>query len=273
MALYDMYTEGGEDAAYEKPNAPSRIPSLKSQFVSYIKSPMYKKRLEKQGVKNPDKVIKDRLAKVNQAVTNVGPSPSLSYIFTNPNQKERVPSLTVKQKDSDYTMMHELSHVTNYGDTFFDPSVNKYAKDPSKFGDVNTASGKGMSVNEMLYITDRANIPSKLKGSLRDSVESNKKIGAFTNPADSVSAGDTHSFDPSELKSDLDAVRLLFKREGITKNFGDDISEETINKAMSNPKIANEPHFKRMLKNFSKKNIVDINNSVAMSGLARNTMA
>lgn len=272
MALYNMFSEDG-DAAYEKPNAPSRVPSLKSQFASYITSPTYKKRLEKQGVRNPDKVIKSRLAKLNQIETSVGPASSLMYMYTNPKQKEKVPGLTVKQKDSDYTVMHELSHVTNYGDIFFDPSVNKFANDPSKFGDANTASGMGMSVNEMLYLTDRANIPAKLKGTLRASVDSNKRVGAFLNPAENLSAGDTHSFDPSELKSDLDAMRLLFKREGITSNFGEDITEETINKAMSNPKIANEPHFKRMIKNFNKKNIVDINNSVAMNGLAKATMA
>lgn len=269
MALYDMYTEDDGSAPYEKPNAPSRIPSLKSQFVSYITSPTYKKRLEKQGVKNPDKVIKERLNKLNQAVINVGPAASLDYIFTNPNQKERVPSLTVKEKDSDYTMMHELSHVTNYGDVFFDP---KAANPLVKVGDSSTASGKGMSVDEMLYMTSKSNLPMSVKKSILSRAESNKGYGTYRNPTEGM-PGESHSFDPSEFKSDLDAVRLLLNREGITKNFGEDISEETINKALSNPKIANEPHFKRMLKNFSKKNIVDINNSVAMNSLARNTMA
>lgn len=267
MALYDMYTEDDGYAPYEKANAPSRIPSIKSKFVSYITSPTYKKRLEKQGVKNPDKVIKERLNKLDQAVVNVGPNPSLSYIFTNPGQKERIPSLTVKEKDSDYTMMHELSHVTNYGDTFF--------ANPSQFtkaGDSSTASGKGMSVDEMLYVTERSNLPMSLRKQIKERAQSNERFGTYKNPTEGMS-GEAHSFDPSEFKSDLDAVRLLLNREGITKNFGDDISEETINKALSNPKIANEPHFKRMLKNFSKKNIVDINNSVAMNSLARNTMA
>lgn len=278
MALYDMYTEGGgdDDAAYEKPNTPSRIPLLKSRFVQYIKSPLYKKRLEMQGVKNPDKVVKERVEKLNSIETSVGPSSSLSYIFTKPNQKERVPALTVKQKDSDYTAMHEISHVTNYGDVFFDPTINKSAAvgNTKKFGDMDSASGKGMSVNEMLYIADRSNMLPKYKNYLHAVAESNKKSGSFLNPAESITGVDTHGLDPSELKSDLDAVRLLFNDYGITKSFGADIDEATIEKALKNPKIANEPHFQRMLKQFSKKKIVEINNSVAKNnGLAGSTMA
>jgi len=258
--------EDVESSAYEKEGAPSRLPSIKSTFASYINSPIYKKRLEGMNVANPDKVIKERLNKLNQVDVSVGPSPSLIYAYTKPNQKEQVPALTVKQKDSDYTMMHELSHVTNYGDTFFDPKINKYAK--SNFGDVNTASGKGMSVNEMLYITDRANMSPKYKNAILAKAESNKKWGTYSNPADgSGLAGDPHAFDSSELKSDLDAIRLLFQREKLTKKFGEDIDESTIEKALKNKNISNEPHFKRMLKNFNKKNIVDLNNRIAMNNL------
>jgi hypothetical protein len=255
-----------ESSAYEKEGAPSRLPSIKSTFASYINSPIYKKRLEGMNIANPDKVIKERLNKLNQVDVSVGPSPSLIYAYTKPNQKEQVPALTVKQKDSDYTMMHELSHVTNYGDTFFDPKINKYAK--SNFGDVNTASGKGMSVNEMLYITDRANMSPKYKNAILAKAESNKKWGTYSNPADgSGLAGDPHAFDSSELKSDLDAIRLLFQREKLTKKFGEDIDESTIEKALKNKNISNEPHFQRMLKNFNKKNIVDLNNRIAMNDL------
>lgn len=273
MALYNIYSDNIDEASYEKAGAPSRVPGLQSQFAAYIKSPTYKKRLEKQGVKNPDKVINQRLQKLDQVDLSVGPSASLMYLFNKPNQKEQVPGLTVKQKDSDYTMMHEISHVTNYGDYFFDPKKNKtVAKDDPNVGDANTASGKGMSLNEMLYLTDRTTLPSKFKNDLRERGTNMAKWGSYKNPADGM-PGDTHSFDPSELKSDLDSLRLLFKREGVTKKFGEDISEETINKALKNPKIANEPHFMRMLKNFSKKNIVDVNNNIAMNGLAQSTMA
>lgn len=270
MALFDVIGDSGD--VYEKSGAPSRVPGLKSKFVKYITSPKYKKRLEKQGVKNPDLVIKDRLSKLDQTEVNVGSAPSLMYMFSNPGQKEKVPALTVKSKDSDYTMMHELSHVTNYGDTFFDPSKNKYATDKSKFGDANSASGKGMSVNEMLYITNRSNLPQSLKNSIQEKAKSDQKWGSYINPTEGMS-GDSHSFDPSELKSDLDAVRLLLNTEGLTKSFGDDIDESIIEKALNNPKIANEPHFQRMLKNFSKKNIVDINNNIAYNKVRKQNQA
>jgi len=258
-------------APYEKEGAKKRIPALKSSLASYIQSPTYKKRLEMQGVKNPDKVIKERLEKLPQIEVTQGMSPSLAYIFTKPNQKERVPALTVKGKDSDYTMMHELSHTTNYGDVFFDPKKNKYAKD--KFGDASTASGKGMSQNEMMFLVNKSTLPDKVKKEIAGRAkEGAEKWGTFQNPTEGM-AGEAHSFDPSEFKSDLDAVRLLFKDYGITKNFGQDIDEATIEKAIKNPKVANEPHFQRLLKNFGKKNIIEINNKVAKGGLANAVMS
>lgn len=256
---------------YEKKGAKKRIPALKSVFASYIKSPEYRKRLIEQGVKDPDKVIKQRLEKLPQIQVTQGGSPSLAYIFTNPSQKEPIPALTVKEKDSDYTMMHELSHVTNYGDIFFDPKKNKYAKD--KIGDANTASGKGMSVNEMLFLVNKSTLPSKTKKFINDYAKSEgDKWGNYKNPTDEMQ-GDPHNWDPVELKSDLDAVRLLFKDYGITKNFGQDIDDATIEKALKNPKVANEPHFQRLLKNFGKKSIIEINNKIAKGGLANAVMS
>jgi hypothetical protein len=261
MALYNVLGD--------KP-IKDRVGSLKNEMSTYIKSPEYKKRLIGQGVKNPDKVISQRLSKLGQVNVTEGPQASLMYMFTNPGQKEKIPSLSLSSDDSDYTAMHELSHVTNYGDTFFDPNVNKYAK--SNFGDANTASGKGMSLNEMLYMTDRTNLPGQIKSGIRERAESNKRVGAFANPTDNM-PGESHSFDPSELKSDLDAVRLLFKKNGLVKEFGENITEDTINKALKNPKIANEEHFIRMMKNFNKKNLIDVNNNIAMNGLAKATMS
>ena len=256
MALYNLYPPVG-----------SRVLGLSDEMAKYIKSPEYKKRLEKQGVKNPDRVIMDRLAKVGQVDVTEGPQASLMYLFNKPNQKEKIPALSLSRNDSDYVAMHELSHATNYGDTFFTKPTEF-----NKGGDANTASGRGMSLNEMLYMTNRTNLPKKVKDEIQSRADANMKFGVFTNPTEGM-AGESHSFDPSELKSDLDAVRLLFKRHGLVQKFGEDITEETINKAMKNPKIANEEHFIRMMKNFNKKNFIDVNNNIAMNGLAKATMA
>lgn len=270
MKLFEMFGEEDPYAPYEKEGAKKRIPAIKSKLASYIQSPTYKKRLETQGVKNPDKVIKDRLQKLGEVEVSQGMSPSLAYIFTGPNQKERKPALTVKGKDSEYTMMHELSHTTNYGDIFFDPNKNKYGKN---IGDANTASGKGMSQNEMMFLVNKSTLPDKVKKEIAGRAkEGAEKWGTFQNPTEGM-AGEAHSFDPSEFKSDLDAVRLLFNDYGITQKFGQDIDEATIEKALKNPKVANEPHFQRLLKNFGKKNIIEINNKVAKGGLANAVMS
>jgi len=247
----------------EGPKIPvkTRVKNLSNEMITYIKSPEYRKRLELQNVSDPDKVINDRIAKVKQTEVTQG-TPSLAYIFTNPNQKQRIPALTLSDDASDYTAMHELSHVTNYGDTFF----------RNEKGNANTASGKGMSVNEMLYMVNNTTLPSKVKKEISDRAKNDERFNYYRNPTEGM-AGEAHSFDPSELKSDLDAVRLLFKRHGLVKKFGENITEETINKALKNPKIANEDHFIRMMKNFKKKNFVDVNNNIAMNGLAKATMA
>lgn len=262
-----MFGEGDPYAAYEKSGAKKRLPKLTARFKAYIQSPEYKRRLVEQGVREPEKVINERLSKFPQIEVSQGTNPSLAYTFTKPNQKEKVPSLTIKEKDSDYTMMHELSHVTNHGDIFFDPSKHKDMK-YLKAGDANSASGMGMSVNEMLFLANKSTLPSKVKGYINEKAKSDGgKWGTYKNPTDEMQ-GDAHNWDPVEFKSDLDAVRLLLNDYGITKKFGQDIDEATIEKALKNPKVANEPHFQRLLKNFGKKNMVEINNKIAKGGLA-----
>lgn len=241
-----------------------KVEGVSKFLANYIKSNTYKNRLIGQKVSNPDKVIKERLSKLGQVNVSEGApgSASLMYMYTKPNQKEQIPAIQVSRQDSDYTTMHELSHATNYGDVFFDPKLNK-AGTNLKTGDANTASGKGMSVNEMLYLTDRTKLPNAFKSKIRQRSESEKAIGVYRNPAEGMS-GESHSFDPSELKSDLDAVRLLFKKYNLVKNFGDNITEDIIQKASQNKNISNQDNFKRLIKNFSKKNIVEINNNVAL---------
>jgi hypothetical protein len=121
-------------------------------------------------------------------------------------------------------------------------------------------------------MVNNTTLPSKVKKEISDRAKNDERFNYYRNPTEGM-AGEAHSFDPSELKSDLDAVRLLFKRHGLVKKFGENITEETINKALKNPKIANEDHFIRMMKNFKKKNFVDVNNNIAMNGLAKATMA
>jgi hypothetical protein len=236
----------------------------KATFSSYIKSPEYKKRLVKQGVKNPESVIKQRLKKLDEIEYSAGPA-GLMYMFTNPKQTQPIPALSIKETSSPYTKMHELSHVTNYGDMIFSPeraASNMYLT----AGDEGTSTGKGMSVDEYLYVINKSNVNPEIKKKINQNAEKNKKQGLFANPVEGTGiAGDEHYYNPSEFKSDLDAVRLLLNDAGLTKKFGESITEEVINKAMKDPKVSKEEHFIRMIKNFSKKGLIDVNNNIAIA--------
>ena len=74
---------------------------------------------------------------------------------------------------------------------------------------------------------------------------------------------DPHDIGSAENKGDLDAIRQLLYDYKITQNYGDNITPEQWKKALSNPKIAKEPHVIRMRKNFEDSSITDLNNNIA----------
>jgi hypothetical protein len=86
-----------------------------------------------------------------------------------------------------------------------------------------------------------------------------------TDPSTQFLANDTnvHEVGAGENKADLDALRYLFKREGLTKSYGEDITPDVLKKAMEHKNIKNEPHFKRMLSNFGTDGIIKLNNTIA----------
>jgi hypothetical protein len=253
-----------DDAPYMKPNAKERVPGIVDEYVQYLKSPLYSKRLKEMEVENPDVVVNDRVRQLKRIALTVGPSSNLMYGFSDKFKTEKGPMMTIRNNESDYTAMHEISHANNHGDYFFaNPSPGL------KKGTVNTASGKGMSVNEMNYLVSRLKNPELRKYAMA-SLAQNAKQGIFNNSTDSSST-DPHYVNPSELKSDLDAVRLLFKRYGVTSSFGENISVEQIEKAKKIKEVANEPHFKRMMQNYNQQEIIDINNNIAMSGRSGST--
>ena len=73
----------------------------------------------------------------------------------------------------------------------------------------------------------------------------------------------THNLSPIENKADIDALRGLLNDNGITQRFGQNIDINTLQKALKNPKIAGDKHIKRLLNNFEKKDIVELNNIIA----------
>jgi hypothetical protein len=86
----------------------------------------------------------------------------------------------------------------------------------------------------------------------------------MTDPSGKVLSGnDPHDVGAGEAKGDLDAVRFLLQKNGLTKKYGENINLETIKKAMKNPKVSGDRFFQRLLKRFGEQNIVDLNNNIA----------
>lgn len=78
-----------------------------------------------------------------------------------------------------------------------------------------------------------------------------------------IPQSDIHKISPAENKADLDAFRGLLLDNGITKKFGENIDLNILKKALQNKNISEDKHIKRMLENFSKKDIVELNNIIA----------
>lgn len=210
----------------------------------YFKSPEYKERLIKQGVPNPDDVIKGRIDNLSKIKTVTGPASFVYYAGT--------PTLQVPLDATDETIFHEISHATNQFRTF---------------PDAKTADDKGMSGIENWYLLNRSKLPASLKSEAFDNyVSGAKKYGQYETPSENLARGrDPHDVTTPEFKSDLDALRFTLKKYGLTKKHGENITEDTLNKAEKIKEIKNEPHFKRIFDNFGKKEIVDLNNNLAVN--------
>lgn len=70
----------------------------------------------------------------------------------------------------------------------------------------------------------------------------------------------------AEQYGDLYNVRKILLDAGITKSFGEALDEEKMNKAISNPKITEDPSFRRFYKRYGAENIIELNNTIAQKG-------
>jgi len=66
-----------------------------------------------------------------------------------------------------------------------------------------------------------------------------------------------------ETYGDLTGMRQLLLDNGITTEFGQELTPEMFQKALKNPKISNEPVFQRMKLKFKDEDIIKMNNEVA----------
>lgn len=228
--------------------------------ITYISSPDYKQRLISMGEKNPDKLIQDRINLIKNTViapTQMGQAQTTTITDTAGKQ---VPAVVLAKGDTDVVKAHELGHVTGGGkDTkdVYDP----FEGEPNQMSPAESWAfinrNKSLTPEQKKMYWEKYHNPN-YKG---DSTLMHKY--SMDVPAD-TERGDTHDISTSENKSDLDALRYLFQKAGITKKYGENITPDLLDKAANHPQIKNEPHFQRMMKNFGKNGILQLNNMIAM---------
>jgi hypothetical protein len=230
------------------------IPQVREK-IDYLNSDLYKQRLNKFNTGNMADLIKQRISELKNIQFFRGPEgPSV----TSPNNYlEKGAGVQIARGSGATTIAHELGHVTSgTGRHIIAKSVDEGQSD-------------AMSPAEAWYFINRdKNIKKADKeGVYKAYVSDAKKFGFYsTDPTSRWTTFDPHDVGAGEAKGDLDAVRFLLQKNGLTKKYGENITPEIIKKAMQNPKISGDLFFQRLLKRFGEKSIVDLNNNIAKVG-------
>jgi hypothetical protein len=200
------------------------IEAAKKAKEDYLNSPLYKNRFNRY---NPNSAlgIQDRL----QALKNVDVELSRTKASQSIPEENRI---IYNVNDPKSTFTHELSHITG-------ASAKTRPMSPMENNEF-FMRNKKLKANPGLQI-------AAMKG--------------LYNP--NTDESNTHDLSPIENKSDIDALRGLLKDNGITQKFGQNIDINILQKALKNQKIAGDKHTQRLLKNFEKKDIVELNNIIA----------
>jgi hypothetical protein len=264
----------------EEQAPPVKLDPLIQQKINYIKSPIYRQRLVAYGVNNPDAVIQDRIKRLMATTFQTTQNAAAE---TKDGGMDK-PKIILSPNDSRYVKAHEIGHVTGGDDTSYtviDPrqakgnqmspaeawyfyNRNKNLGKTNRRDYISSATGKltkGSGTNT--FRQDAFNFQSNKPGSSMVPDPADKLFGG-KNILDIVNGKqDPHDIGSSENKADLDSIRQILFDNKITQNYGDNITPEQWKKAMSIPKIANEPHVVRMRKNYKDIYITDLNNTIA----------
>jgi len=243
---------------------PTKLDPQIKEKIDYVQSPTYKKRLEGMSVENPDKLIQDRIDYLKKAQFYTSENKDVQASTSDVNG---VPQVVLAKGDSSVTKAHEIGHITAGGN-------QEKVYSPFK------ATMSQMSPNEAwAFINRNKAITPEMKNTLWQKYHDEsfgKPVTAgqwrppheysMDLPADVYGkTSDVHEISTSENKADLDALRFLLHKEGVTKEYGEDLTPELLEKAAKHKGIKNEPHFQRMIANFGKEGIIKLNNIIASS--------
>jgi len=199
------------------------IEAAKKAKEDYLNSPLYKNRLA-NFYSNPESIKQGRLA----ALKNV--NVELNQIQESKTKPE-TNQITYNINDPKSTFAHELGHQT----------------------------GASSSIRPMSEIEKKEFLIRNI--GFKTAEQRLAAMSGTYNP--DTDKYNTHNLSPRENKADLDAFRGLLNDNGITQKFGQNIDLNILQKALQNKKIAEDKHIQRLLKNFSPKDVVELNNIIA----------
>jgi len=274
-----METRSGEKMTFAQANQilKKSLAPMIAEKAEYINSPLYKKRLVGMGEKDPKQVVKDRLQELKKIeFSSYDPRMNANVEKSEPSRTNKMfrsdkegktigdyPAISLGVGWTPSTAAHELGHVTS-------SQADRFVSTPY------TGTGETMSPTEAKEFLNLSKAkPEFKKGALAlydKNVRSNisNPYGAIydTDLGSSYATMkgiDEHSIGSGEAKGDLDAVRYLLKKQGITKKYGEDITPETLKKAQQNKNIQNDEFFQRLKKRFSDEDIIKLNNTIAQN--------
>ncbi len=251
-------------------------------IADYVSSPLYAKRQ----ANNPEEYIGDNLtdeqkvdfqnsiaAAKTEARLNQLRKTKYNIQDSFKNEYDDLKNeITLSQKNVPSNIAHEQGHAI---------TSDYYLKD-KKGRIVYDKDNNPIIVNPETLSSDKYNSEQFTLGGLDKKNKSvgfslnNSEIKKFTDLAnETFRQGDVH-YDKnkrgfaSEQYGDLTGFRTLLQDNGITKSFGEELDNEKMQKALQNKNITTNPVFKRLFSRYGEKNIIELNNTIAMNKSADN---
>lgn len=278
------------------------------QMKEYVSSPLYMQRLVARGIKNPKEIVKQRLDNLSKTTFGVaGPGGA----NTVQDENTRMPVINLAKGDDEGVLTHEIGHAA--GGNIWQRYQSSYqrTKDPLQAGPQNLSVAEnfdfyglnqhlksGKPGNKLLqrvtedYVQQANNerehqwwVDKRKRETGEDSDLGglDPELQINPNPMSKYEAAnmgelsewkwDPHDVGSGEGYGDLTSVRFLLKKHGYTKSLGENLTSNIIKKAESDPKIKNDFHWKRMIKNYTKEGLIKLNNTIAKSGESKSNMA
>ena len=249
-----------DDPAFQNIKANSFVPFDKKDFegirqnmAGYMSSPLYMDRLSKSipDAENAKEIQKRRLdnllsIKLNPKTVNEGTNYSSNSI-----------NLGATDFVDNAMVSHEIAHGTVPNLTTSYGKQNIFGKAANVVGDL-FQPYEQFSNSEL----EKINIPLSGEVTTPGFINMLARREEHYKPQGTKASAKTAA---NETYGDLTGMRQLLLDNGVTTEFGQELTPELFKKATENKRVMNSPAFKRMKLRFKDDDIIKMNNEVAMN--------